>query len=145
MADGYVLGIDFGLKYIGVAVGQTVTQTANGLMTIRAKNGNPDWSEFEQLLEQYRPLAVTVGLPLNMDGTSSEMSDRATAFAQTLAQRSQAPVFLADERLSSWAVRDDADLEGKDIHTRSACLIAQTYLADPSRCTPVDFHAQQNT
>ena len=145
MADGYVLGIDFGLKYIGVAVGQTVTQTANGLMTIRAKNGNPDWSEFEQLLEQYRPLAVTVGLPLNMDGTSSEMSDRATAFAQTLAQRSQAPVFLADERLSSWAVRDDADLEGKDIHTRSACLIAQTYLADPSRCTPVDFHARQST
>ncbi|NCF77441.1 MAG: Holliday junction resolvase RuvX, partial [Proteobacteria bacterium] len=87
MADGYVLGIDFGLKHIGVAVGQTVTQTANGLVTIRAKNGNPDWSEFEQLLTQYRPLAVIVGLPLNMDGTSSEMSDRATAFAQALAKR----------------------------------------------------------
>ena len=145
MADGYVLGIDFGLKHIGVAVGQTVTQTANGLVTIRAKNGNPDWSEFEQLLTQYRPLAVIVGLPLNMDGTSSEMSDRATAFAQALAKRCQSPVFLADERLSSWAVRDDADLEGKDIHTRSACLIAQIYLADSIHCTPVDSHEKQST
>ena len=145
MADGYVLGIDFGLKHIGVAVGQTVTQTANGLTTIRAKNGKPDWSEFERLLVQYRPLAVIVGLPLNMDGTSSDMSDRATAFAQTLAKRSQAPVFLADERLSSWAVREDADLERRDIHTRSACLIAQTYLADPTHSTRVDSHEQQST
>ena len=40
MTDGYVLGIDFGLKHIGVAVGQTVTQTANGLMTIQAKTAN---------------------------------------------------------------------------------------------------------
>jgi len=145
MKDGFVLGIDFGLKHIGVAVGQTVTQTANGLVTIRAKNGKPNWSEFEQLLKQYQPLAVIVGLPLNMDGTSSDMSDRATTFARTLAARSQTPVLLADERLSSWAVRDDADLEGRDIHTRSACLIAQTYLADPAHCTPIDSYVHQKT
>ena len=145
MIDGYVLGIDFGLKHIGVAVGQTVTQTANGLMTIRAKNGKPDWSEFEKLLNQYRPIAVIVGLPLNMDGTSSDMSDRASTFARALAKRTQTPVLLADERLSSWAVRDDADSGGRDIHTRSACLIAQTYLADPARCAAVNLHNQQKT
>ena len=102
MTEGYVLGIDFGLKHIGVVVGQTVTQTVS-LMTIQAKNGKPDWSEFEQLIRQYRPNAVIVGLPLNMDGTSSDMSDRATTFARALAKRTQTPVLLADERLSSWA------------------------------------------
>lgn len=145
MTEGYVLGIDFGLKHIGVAVGQTVTQTANGLMTIQAKNGKPDWSEFEQLIRQYRPNAVIVGLPLNMDGTSSDMSDRATTFARALAKRTQTPVLLADERLSSWAVRDDADSGSGDIHTRSACLIAQTYLSDPARCAAVDLQNEQKT
>lgn len=145
MKDGFVLGIDFGLKHIGIAVGQTVTQTANGLTTIRAKNGKPNWSEFEQLLQQHQPLAVVVGLPLNMDGTCSDMSERATTFAETLAMRFPTPVFMADERLTSWAVRDDADYEGQDIHTRSACLIAQTFLADPAHCTPVDSYGHSKT
>jgi len=87
MTDGYVLGVDFGLKHIGIAVGQTVTQTANGIATLAAKNGKPDWQELEKIINQYRPLAVVVGLPLNMDGTPSDMSDLATGFAQTLAER----------------------------------------------------------
>ena len=65
--DGYVLGIDFGLKHMGIAVGQTVTRTASGLTTLQARNGKPNWSEIDQLVVQYRPIALVVGLPLNMD------------------------------------------------------------------------------
>lgn len=137
MADGYVFGIDFGLKHIGLAVGQTVTGTANGLTTLRAKNGKPHWPELDNLLQQYRPIAVVVGLPLNMDGTESDMSEQAAVFASTLAARCQTPIYLADERLSSWAVKHEEDVSGGNIHTRSACLIAQTYLGDAQRCLPV--------
>ena len=131
--DGYVLGIDFGLKHIGIAVGQTVTRTASELTTLQARNGKPNWSEIDQLVVQYRPIALVVGLPLNMDGSGSDMSERADTFAQHVSRQTSLPTYLADERLSSWAVKDDSALSG-DIHARSACLIAQAYLSDPSVC-----------
>lgn len=137
MTDGYVLGIDFGLKHIGVAVGQTVTRTANGLQTFAAHKGKPNWAELEELIQQYRPVAVVVGLPLNMDGTPSDMSGLATDFAQKLFLRTQRAVFLADERLSSWAVRSSEEGADAGIHNASASLIAQTFLNDPSSCQRV--------
>ena len=135
--DGYVLGIDFGLKHIGIAVGQTVTRTASGLTTLQTRNGKPSLSEIDQLVAQYRPIAFVVGMPLNMDGSGSDMSERADAFAQHVARQTSLPVYLADERLSSWAVKDDAALSG-DIHARSASLIAQAYLGDPSVCKLIE-------
>ena len=134
--DGYVLGIDFGLKHIGIAVGQTVTQTSRGLLTLQARNGKPNWSQIDQLVAQYRPIALVVGLPLNMDGSDSHISQRASTFAQRIARHTHLPTYLADERLSSWAVKDDDVLTG-DIHARSACLIAETFLNDFSACLPV--------
>ena len=64
-----LLGFDFGMKRIGVAVGQTVTQSARPLKTIKAKEGVPDWDEIEQLIKIWQPDAFIVGIPLNMDGT----------------------------------------------------------------------------
>lgn len=139
--DGYVLGIDFGLKHIGIAVGQTVTQTSRGLMTLQARNGKPNWSQIDQLVAQYRPIALVVGLPLNMDGSGSDMSKRAHRFAQHVARHTLLPTYLADERLSSWAVKDDETLSG-DIHARSACLIAQAYFSDPSVCQRVEQESE---
>ena len=134
--EGYVIGIDFGLKHLGVAVGQTVTGTASGLSTLKARNGRPNWSEVDELLMQYHPIALVVGLPLNMDGSDSDMSQRASIFAQRIARHTQLPTYLADERLSSWAVKNDNVLTG-DIHARSACLIAETFLNDFSVCLAV--------
>jgi len=138
MSDGYVLGIDFGLKHIGIAVGQTVTRTANGLITLTAKNGKPDWAELSQLIQQYRPIAVVVGLPLNMDDTPSEMSERATDFAQKLSLHTPHRIFLSHERLSSWAVRTSEGGAADSIHNASASLIAETFLNDPSGCKLVN-------
>ena len=134
--EGYVIGFDFGLKHLGIAVGQTVTGTASGLSTLKARNGKPNWSEIDELLVQYRPIALVVGLPLNMDGSDSHISQRASTFAQRIARHTHLPTYLADERLSSWAAKDDDVLTG-DIHARSACLIAETFLNDFSVCLPV--------
>ena len=134
--EGYVISFDFGLKHLGIAVGQTVTGTASGLSTLKARNGKPNWSEIDELLVQYRPIAIVVGLPLNMDGSDSHISQRASTFAQRIARHAHLPTYLADERLSSWAAKDDDVLTG-DIHARSACLIAETFLNDFSVCLPV--------
>src|SRR5690606_24221209 len=72
-----VLGFDFGTRQIGVAVGQTLTGNARPLKELRARDGIPDWDQIGALLKEWQPDALIVGLPLNMDGSPSEMSARA--------------------------------------------------------------------
>ena len=132
MDEGYVIGIDFGLKHIGVAIGQTITRSARGLKTLSAKNGRPDWKALDELVHPYRPLAITVGLPLNMDGTDSDMSQKADGFAESLRERYAIPVYLVDERLSTWQARTEAQEGGTapKTHERAASLIAETWMAE---------------
>ena len=96
-----VLGFDFGLKQIGLAVGQTLTQSARPLTVFKAKDGKPQWHEIEAQLAEWKPDYLVVGLPLNMDGTESDMSVRARKFANRLHGRFGCVVELCDERLSS--------------------------------------------
>ncbi len=77
MALRLILGFDYGTKQIGVAVGQVITGQARELCTLKAQNGVPDWNQVEALIKEWKPDAVVVGLPLNMDGTPSEMCLRA--------------------------------------------------------------------
>ena len=71
-----LLAFDFGLKQIGVAYGQTLTNSASGLTIIKASDGVPRWTEVETVLNEWKPDLVLVGLPLNMDGSESELSGR---------------------------------------------------------------------
>ena len=121
--EGCVLAFDFGLKHIGVAVGQTITLTATPLDTLSARNGRPQWPAVELLVSEWRPIQLVVGLPLNMDDTESEMSGRARRFASQLAEKTGLQVSMADERLTSRMTRDeDAS------HAAAAALIAETWL-----------------
>lgn len=122
--EGCVLAFDFGLKHIGVAVGQTITATATPLSTLSAMNGKPNWIDVEALVKEWQPIALVVGLPLNMDDTESEMSERARRFAGKMATRTGIEVSMADERLTSRMTRD-ADAQ----HAASAALIAETWLS----------------
>lgn len=101
-----VLGFDFGLKHIGVAVGQTVTLNANPLTVLKASKGIPEWDALKQLINTWKPDALVVGKPLNMDGTTQPIGDAAEKFAVALRERYKLPVYEIDERLSSVAARD---------------------------------------
>lgn len=100
-----VLGFDFGLKKIGVAVGQWVTQTANPLTILKANHGTPDWHEIEKLIAEWGAHALIVGLPLNMDGTEQFLTKQAKQFGHQL-KKFQLPVYFIDERLTTLAARD---------------------------------------
>ena len=97
------LGFDFGLRYIGVAVGQTLTASASPLTVVLAKAGTPNWDDIATLIKHWRPAVLIVGLPLNMDGSNNPIAQHTRKFAQCLETRFQLPVHMTDERLSTRA------------------------------------------
>lgn len=100
--QGLVMGFDFGLKRIGVALGQTLTQTANPETTLNSRDGVPDWEAITQLIETWQPQALIVGLPLHLDGTEQPFTQNARKFGQRLNGRYKIPVFFIEEQLSSY-------------------------------------------
>lgn len=111
-APRLLLGFDYGSKQIGVAVGQAITGQARELCTLKAQNGVPDWARVEALLKEWQPDALVVGLPLNMDGTRSEMSERAEKFARKLHGRFNLPVHTHDERLTTFEAKGERMARG---------------------------------
>lgn len=96
-----LLAFDFGLKRIGVAVGQELTGTTRPLATVNIHNQLIDWPHIERLINEWQPDLIIVGLPLNMDDSEHEMSQRARRFANQLHGRFNRKVELVDERLTS--------------------------------------------
>jgi len=99
---GYILAFDFGLRRIGVAVGQATTCTASSLETVRNSH-SPDWTAVDRLVREWQPKLLLVGIPLGADGEETEMSRAARRFGARLQERFALPVDFADERLSSRA------------------------------------------
>ncbi len=102
VVGGCVLGFDFGLKRIGVAVGQAVTGTASPL-DVLDNQAALLWRTVNDLIDEWRPQKLVVGLPLSLDGTETDMSRQCRKFARHIHGRSGLPVYLQDERLTSRA------------------------------------------
>jgi putative Holliday junction resolvase len=106
------LGFDFGLKRIGVAVGESLTGGARALRTI-----GRDWPLIQSIIREWGPDGLVVGLPLNEDGSEQAMTRHARGFATELHQRTGLPVYTCDERYSSLAA-DEALREARRAHRR---------------------------
>ncbi len=100
-----LLGFDYGRKRIGIAVGQTLTRTARPLRSLPVTRREPDWAALSGILEQWRPSALIVGIPLTMDGAEQPLTREARRFGRKLKQHYGLPVHEVDERLSSQEAR----------------------------------------
>jgi len=100
-----VMGFDFGTQRIGIAIGQRLTDSATALEPIKARDGVPDWDMLQKIIDEWQPDAFVTGLPLNMDGSESEMSRRAGKFARRLEGRFHRPSYTHDERLTSYEAK----------------------------------------
>ena len=100
------LGFDYGARRIGVASGDTLTNTARPLGTVMARAGLPDWARVAHYLAEWRPQFLVVGVPCNMDGTPGPLTDAALGFAAELRRRYALEVATVDERLSSREAED---------------------------------------
>ena len=96
-----LLGFDFGLSNIGVAVGNTLTKEARPLTILSANNGKPNWDAVIALIEEWQPDSLVVGNPIDESGQATELSEKALRFARQLNGRLQLHVWLHDERFSS--------------------------------------------
>ncbi|MCL1048570.1 Holliday junction resolvase RuvX [Shewanella abyssi] len=101
MSSRTVLGFDYGTKSIGIAIGQELTASARPLMSIKAIDGIPKWEEIGNIITEWQPDLIVVGLPLNMDGTEQEITLRAKKFGNRLNGRFGIKVVNQDERLTT--------------------------------------------
>lgn len=125
------LGFDYGEKHIGVAVGTTHTRTAQPLTVLSGGKGSPDWHRISQLIEEWRPDALVVGLPFNMDDSESTMTRAARRFGNRLKDRYNLAVHMVDERLSSRIAKDalfEAGISPRRHKQKLDKLAAQTIL-----------------
>lgn len=142
--DSLIMAFDFGTTKIGIAVGQNITGTATPLGNVRAKDGKPDWPHLDTIVKEWRPHLLVIGMPLNLDGSDSEMSSRAKKFANRLEARFNLPTVTFDERLSSFDAREvRKESEAKNraakvgskketIDSLAAKLILESWLRNPT-------------
>lgn len=122
-----VLGFDFGLKRIGVAVGNTLLKQAQPLTVISAATNDAKFAAIETLVKEWQPALCIVGLPKHPDGAEHEMTVRCRRFANQLHGRFDVATVLVDERYSSAMISHQ---RGELIDDRAAAIILQQYFDD---------------
>ena len=132
-----VLAFDYGLRQIGVAVGNCLTSSTQPLAILKAKDGIPQWQELEKQLKEWRPDLVVVGDPLNMDGSDGLLGERARKFGKRVHGRYGLAVEMVDERLSSFEAKQTRQERGHQgnykmdpIDSYAAELILQTWMRE---------------
>jgi putative Holliday junction resolvase len=133
-----ILAFDFGLRRIGVAVGQSITGSASPLGIVANSASGPDFPAIAALVSEWRPTRLVVGLPYHADGSDSEMLASVRTFVDELG-RFGLPVATVDERYSSVEAQrllKDARASGNrgrirksDIDTAAAVCIAERFLS----------------
>lgn len=132
-----VLAFDFGRRRIGIAVGQQVTGSANPLGVVSNSDVGPDWREIKNLIDEWQPARLIVGMPANADGSRAEIADHVDQFVADL-DRFERPVHTVDERYTSLEAEEmlkserAMGLRGRitkeTIDSAAAVLIAERWL-----------------
>ena len=126
-----VLCFDFGEQRVGVAVGEHTLANANALMVIDNESNEVRFSIISQLINEWQPKLLIVGLPLSLDGSETNITQLCKKFARRLNGRFNLPVMLIDERYSSVEASDllkQAGIKGRAQKTMLDQVAAQTIL-----------------
>ena len=101
-----IIAFDYGEKKIGVAVGQTSTNTSSPLQIIFNKDNKTNWISISSLLDEWKPDLILLGKPLNMDGSDSEIMKKVDKFYKELKSIYDADIEFVDERLTTFEARE---------------------------------------
>ncbi|ENX10667.1 Holliday junction resolvase RuvX [Acinetobacter variabilis] len=142
-APNTIIAFDFGTQKMGMAVGQSLIESANPLPLFPMKDGIPNWDELLKIVKSYQPGLFLVGLPLNMDDSESELSTRARKFARRLRHQTNIETLMVDERLTTREARDELDHyqaqgRGKKLSADSiaAALLIESWYRHPVGLQP---------
>jgi putative pre-16S rRNA nuclease len=133
-----ILAFDFGLRRIGVAIGQDVTGSASPLGVVANRDSGVDHESIAALIEEWRPTAIVVGMPAHADGSRSAMQDQVEAFIDEL-RRYGLSIDTIDERYTSIAAEQALKgarasgsrgrISKQMIDSAAAVFIAERYLS----------------
>lgn len=137
-----VIAFDFGKQRTGVAIANTITAIATPHSTIHSINNKPNWKKIEQLIKEWRPEQLVVGVPYLLDGGHSEMTEAALRFSRQLEGRFQLPVATINEQLSSHEAEQrlkqsrqqgrNKKITKEDIDKLAASIILESWLQTQS-------------
>ena len=130
-----VISFDYGTRRVGVAVGNSMTQSGQALMTIAASSSDTLFQKIENLLKEWQPDQLVVGRPVHPDGTPHEMTAKAVRFGNQLHGRFHLPVAWVDERYTSAVLEGDSKMHD-NLDAHSAVLILEQYFAEQSAQSP---------
>ena len=123
------MAFDYGIRRVGVAVGNSVTKAGEPLKTIVAPNVDALFRDVELLLAEWQPNQLVVGRPTHPDGAPHEMTAKAIRFGNQLHGRFQLPVAWVDERYTSAVLEGDAQMRD-NLDAHSAALILEQYFSE---------------
>ena len=130
---GVVMAFDYGLRNIGIAIGQNITKSASTFYVIKAKEGEPDWIKLDSIVKEWEPALFIVGDPFNMDGTKSEFQKRISQFSSELNNRYKIRLHMMDERLTTKEAKERIKTESSGLresankHSISAQIILEDW------------------
>ena len=131
--SGVVMAFDYGLRNIGIAIGQNITKSASTFYAIKAKEGVPDWVKLDSIIEEWEPGLIIVGDPFNMDGTKSEFQKKIAKFSTELKNRYEIELQMIDERLTTKEAKEriqdkpDGIKDSANKHSISAQIILEDW------------------
>jgi putative Holliday junction resolvase len=139
-ATGRIIALDPGTKRVGVAICDELRITARPLPVIQRSSWKKLLLQVRHILGQYDAAALVVGLPYNSDGTESEMTAEAREMARKFSLSLDLPVYLQDERATTYEARGRlwrAGIEGKDMQrvldSEAAAIILSDFIGRLSR------------
>jgi putative Holliday junction resolvase len=134
-SNGRILALDLGTKKVGIAVSDELQITTRPVCIITRKSWKKFLKEIINYLEVFDARALVLGLPLEFDGSESEMSSEARRLAQNFSQSLEIPVFLQDERVSTYEARGNLWKRGADekemrkkLDSEAAAIILQDFI-----------------
>lgn len=124
-----IIAFDYGEKKIGVAVGQTSTNTSSPLQIIFNKDNKTNWISISSLLDEWKPDLILLGKPLNMDGSESEIMKKVDKFYKELKSIYDADIEFVDERLTTFEAREILKDEKHDnVDAHAAKILIDNWL-----------------
>jgi putative Holliday junction resolvase len=124
-----LLSFDYGTRRVGVAVGNSMTQSGQALKTITAPGSDALFQEIACLLKEWQPDQIVVGRPVHPDGAPHEMTAKAVRFGNQLQGHFHLPVHWVDERYSSAVLEGNPEMHD-NLDSHSAVLILEQYFAE---------------
>lgn len=126
-----IMAFDYGTRKVGVAVGNSLTQSGQVIKTISAPNIDALFNDIDGLLGEWQPDRLVVGKPLYPDGSAHEMTAKAVRFGNQLHGRFGLSVHWVDERYTSAVLEGNPEMHD-NLDAHSAVLILEQYFAEQS-------------